>query len=42
MLTDAELAQLEQRAERSGDPLGTAAYKIIAAFLARSAAKRRK
>ena len=41
MLTDAELAELERRADRSGEPLGTTAYKIVAASLSRSAARRK-
>ena len=42
MLTDAELAELERRAERNDAPLGAVAYKIVAASLARSAARERK
>ncbi len=42
MLTDAEHEQLEGHARRAKEPLGATAYKIVAAFLRRSAAKRRK
>ena len=41
MLTDAELAGLKRRAAKDGNPMGTAAYKIVAASLARSAARRK-
>ena len=40
MLTDGELAELERRAKRSDEPLGTVAYKIVAASLARSAGRK--
>ena len=42
MLTDGEFAELERRGEQNDEPLGTVAYKIVAASLARSAARKRK